>query len=56
MKKVAGDGFEIRTRSGSLMHAQSIQSKGLKLIIRDSSRYYLNIYAGEVINLSRVNN
>lgn len=56
MKKAAGSGFEIRTRSGSLMHAQSIKSKGLKLIIRDSSRYYLNIYAGEILNLSRINN
>ena len=56
MKKGADEGFKIRTRSGSLIHAQSIKSKGLKLIIRDSSRYYLNIYAGEVLNLSMVNN
>ena len=56
MKKGADEGFKIRTRSGSMIHAQSIKSKGLKLIIRDSSRYYLNIYAGEVLNLSMVNN
>lgn len=53
MKKGADEGFKIRTRSGSLIHAQSIVSKGLKLIIRDNSRYYLNVYAGEVLDLSR---
>ena len=53
MKIDADEGFKIRTRSGSLIHAQSIVSKGLQLIIRDNSRYYLNIYAGEVLDLSR---
>ena len=57
MKDVtSSDVFEVRTRSGSLIHAQSVKSKGLKLIIRDSSRYYLNIYAGEVLNFSKVKN
>ena len=53
---VGSDVFEVRTRSGSLIHAQSVKSKGLKLIIRDNSRYYLNIYAGEVLNFSKIKN
>ncbi|HAA86928.1 MAG TPA: hypothetical protein DCE22_01640, partial [Verrucomicrobiales bacterium] len=50
------DVFEVRTRSGSLIYAQSVKSKGLKLIIRDNSRYYLNVYAGEVLNFSKIKN
>ena len=53
---VGSDVFEVRTRSGSLIHAQSVKSKGLKLIIRDNSRYYLNVYAGEVLNFSKIKN
>ena len=55
-KKGGDDGFKVRTRSGSLIHAQSIRSKGLKLIVRDSSRYFLNIYAGEVLDITRNSN
>ena len=53
VKEMEVDGFEVRTRSGSLIYAQSIKSKGLKLIIRDNSRYFLNVYAGEVLDLTR---
>jgi hypothetical protein len=53
IKKREPGGFIIETRSGSLILADSIISKGVQLIVRDNSRYFLNIHAGEVTDIRR---
>jgi len=45
--------FVITTHSGSIILADSIISKGARLIIRDNSRYFLNIHASEVLEIRR---
>ncbi|MCP4849041.1 MAG: hypothetical protein GY899_13960 [Verrucomicrobiaceae bacterium] len=43
--------FKVSTHSGSMILADSIISKGARLIIRDNSRYFLNILASEVLEI-----
>ncbi len=45
--------FVITTLSGSIILADSIISKGARLIVRDNSRYFLNIHASEVLEIRR---
>ncbi len=49
----SSDSINIRTRSGSLIHAQSMTSDNLHIIIRENSRFYLRVYAGEVVNIAK---
>ncbi|MFP6874655.1 MAG: hypothetical protein VCA55_14230 [Verrucomicrobiales bacterium] len=53
MQKEPSKGFVITTLSGSIILADSIISKGARLIIRDNSRYFLNIHASEVLEIRR---
>jgi hypothetical protein len=55
-KPLAGFGLVISTVSGSIIHGDSIISKGARLIVRDSSRYFLNIHASEVLDIRRAGN
>jgi hypothetical protein len=54
MQKGPSKGLIITTTSGSMILADSIISKGARLIVRDNSRYFLNIHASEVMEIRRV--
>ena len=51
MEKVPPKEFVITTLSGSIILADSIISKGGRLVIRDNSRYFLSIQASEVLEI-----
>ena len=53
MHKRPSTAFVITTHSGSMILADSIISKGARLIIRDNSRYFLNIHASEILEIRR---
>ena len=53
MEKVPPKEFVITTLSGSIILADSIISKGGRLVIRDNSRYFLSIQASEVLEILR---
>lgn len=53
IQKAPAKEFVITTLSGSIILADSIISKGARLIIRDNSRYFLNIHASEVVEIRR---
>ena len=53
IQKKQPKGFVITTLSGSMILADSIISKGARLIVRDNSRYFLNIHASEVLEIRR---
>ncbi|MFP6872747.1 MAG: LamG domain-containing protein [Verrucomicrobiales bacterium] len=54
IKNAPSKGFVITTFSGSLILVDSIISKGARLIVRDSSRYFLNLHASEVLEIRRL--
>ena len=53
IQKAPAKEFVVTTLSGSIILADSIISKGARLIIRDNSRYFLNIRASEVVEIRR---